>query len=91
MKGSKISEYNIFTAPNILKEVNNIPVYDMDSLYNAIKKIEKDNGGVYMSFLTENDKFYVSELKKIKKEELFLSKELNYEIKPLIKNILNII
>ena len=63
----------------------------MDTLYNAIKNVEKDNGDMYMSFLTENDKFYVSELKKIKQEELFLSKELNYEIKPLIKKILNII
>ena len=91
LKGSKLSEYNIFTAPNILKEVNHSPVYDMDTLYNAIKNVEKDNGDMYMSFLTENDKFYVSELKKIKQEELFLSKELNYEIKPLIKKILNII
>ena len=62
----------------------------MDNLYNAIKNVEKDNGDVYMSFLTENDKFYISELKKIKEEELFLSKELNYKIKPIVKNILNI-
>ena len=88
LKGSILAEFNVFKAPNILKEVNNIPVTNILNLKEALKKMKKDNGETYMSFLTENDKYFVLEKNDIKKEEVFLSKQLEYKITPYIRNLL---
>jgi len=88
LKGSILAEFNVFKAPNILKEVNNIPVTNIPNLKEALKKMKKDNGETYMSFLTENDKYFVLEKNDIKKEEIFLSQQLEYKITPYIKNLL---
>ena len=90
LKGSNLAEFNIFKAPNILNEVNNIPVNNMKNLRESMNKMKKDNGESYLSFLTENNKYFMLELQEIKKEEKFLSEQLNYEITPFIKSFLGI-
>ena len=90
LKGSNLAEFNIFTGPNILTKVNNIPVNNMETLRYAMNKMKKDNGESYLSFLTENNKYFMLELQEIKKEEKFLSEQLNYKITPFIKSLLGL-
>ena len=90
LKGSSLAEYNIFSAPNILKEINNIEVNNMYELKKNIVKMKENNQKKYISFLTENDKYFLLEQEESKKEELFLSKELGYKITDFIKSLLNI-
>ena len=90
IKGSKLSEDNIFKAPLILEKVNNINVNTIKELKKALKEYQKDGNIEYMTFLTENSKFLVLDLKKTKEEELFLSDNFNYKITDYTKELLKI-
>ena len=90
IKGSKLSEDNIFKAPLILEKVNNMKVNTIKELKTALKEYQKDGDVEYMTFLTENSKFLVLDLKKTKEEELFLSKNFNYQITKYTKELLRI-
>tara|TARA_B100000795_G_C22796357_1_gene439540 strand:+ start:351 stop:1901 length:1551 start_codon:yes stop_codon:yes gene_type:complete len=88
IKGSSLGEDNIFIAPCILSEVNNIKVSTLPELRDALPKFKENNGHKFISFLTDNHKFIVLDLKKIKEEEKFLSNKTNYEITNYTKNLL---
>ncbi len=89
LKGSILSEYNIFKAPCILKEVNKIPVNNIKSLKNAMPKMIEDKNNQYLSFLNEDNKYFMLEKDEIKKEEIFLSKQINYPLCDFIKSLLD--
>ena len=88
IKGSALGEDNIFIAPCILEEVNGIEVKKLKQLRDALPKFKENNGHKFISFLTENHKFIILDIKKIKEEEKFLSKKFNYEITNYTKNLL---
>ncbi len=88
IKGSSLAEDNIFIAPCILSEVNGIEVTDLKELREALPKFKINNGHKYISFLTENHKFIILDIHKIKDEEDFLSKKFNYEITNYTKKLL---
>ena len=90
LKGSKLSEDNIFKAPLILKKVNNIEVNTIDDLRIALKKCNTDNGIEYLSFLTENDKYLILGIKETREEELFLSSKFDYKVTDYTKELLKI-
>ena len=90
LKGSGLAEYNIFSAPNILTEVNGLKVNTMKHLKENIMKMKLNGDKKYISFLTENNKYFLLEKEESKKEELFLSKELEYELTDFIKKLLDI-
>ena len=90
IKGSKLSEDNILKAPLILDKVNNKDVNTIEELREALKDYQKDENIEYMTFLTENSKFLVLDLKKTKEEELFLSNNFNYKITDYTKKLLRI-
>ncbi len=62
----------------------------MDSLRKALLQYKKDNGNSYITFKTENYKFFTLSLKKILEEELFLSKNLNYKLSEFTKKLIKI-
>ena len=88
IKGSALGEDNIFIAPCILKEVNGIEVSTLKELRNALPRFKENNGHKFISFLTENHKFIVLDVKKIGEEEEFLSSKFNYPISTYTKNLL---
>ena len=88
IKGSSLAEDNIFIAPCILSEVNGIEVSDLKELREALPKFKMNNGHKYISFLTENHKFIILDIHKIKEEEDFLSKKFNYNITNYTKKLL---
>ena len=88
IKGSSLGEDNIFIAPCILEEVNGIKVNTLEELRDALPKFKENNGHKFISFLTENHKFIILDVKKIKEEENFLSKQTNYKITNYTKNLL---
>lgn len=88
IKGSALGEDNIFIAPCILKEVNGIEVTNLKELRDALPRFKENNGHKFISFLTENHKFIILDVKKIGKEEAFLSKKFNYPITTYTKNLL---
>ena len=90
LKGSSLAEYNIFTAPNILSEVNGKKVTTIKNLKENLLKMKTKDNKEYISFLTENNKYFLLEKEESKKEELFLSKELDYKLSDFIKNLLGI-
>ena len=90
LKGSSLAEYNIFTSPNILSEVNGNKVNTIKNLKETLLKMKVNGDKKYISFLTENDKYFLLEKEESKKEELFLSKELDYKLTDFIKNLLDI-
>ena len=53
-------------------------------------KMKVNGDKKYISFLTENNKYFLLEKEESKKEELFLSKELEYELTDFIKKLLDI-
>ena len=53
LKGSKVSEDNIFKPPQILISINNIKVNTLKDVRNNLKKYLKQNDMKYFSFLTE--------------------------------------
>lgn len=88
LNGSNLSEFHVFSAPIILDEVNGIKVSCMNSLRKALLQYKKDNGNSYITFKTENYKFFTLTLKKILEEELFLSKNLNYKLSEFTKKLI---
>ena len=48
------------------------------------------NSKKYLSFLTENNKYFLLEKEESKKEELFLSKQLDYSLLPPILYLISI-
>ena len=88
IKGSSLGEDNIFIAPCILEEVNGIKVNTLEELRDSLPKFKENNGHKFISFLTENHKFIILDVKKIKEEEKFLSKQTNYKITNYTKNLL---
>ena len=88
IKGSALGEDNIFIAPCVLNEVNGEEVKTLKQLRNALPKFKENNGHKFISFLTENHKFIILDIKKIKEEEIFLSKKFNYKITNYTKNLL---
>ncbi len=88
IKGSALGEDNIFIAPCILNEVNGIEVKTLKDLRNALPKFKENNGHKFISFKTENHKFIILDIKKIKEEEKFLSKKFNYNVTNYTKNLL---
>jgi len=90
LKGSSLAEYNIFSAPNILSEVNGIKVNTIKNLKESLLKMKNKDNKEYISFLTENNKYFLLEKEESKKEELFLSEELDYELSDFIKKLLGI-
>lgn len=88
IKGSSLAEDNIFIAPCILSEVNGIEVTNLKELREALPKFKINNGHKYISFLTENHKFIILDIHKIKQEEEFLSKKFNYEVTEYTKKLL---
>ena len=90
LKGSNLAEFEIFKEPNILVKVNDINVSCINTLKKAFSKSISKNNQEYISFLTEDHKYFILEKNKIKKEELFLSNKIGYKLKTDIKNILGI-
>jgi serine protease Do len=88
IKGSALGEDNIFIAPCILEEVNGIEVKKLKQLRDALPKFKENNGHKFISFLTENHKFIILDIGKIKEEELFLSNRFNYEVTNYTKKLL---
>ena len=88
IKGSALGEDNIFIAPCVLSEVNGEEVKTLKQLRDALPKFKENNGHKFISFLTENHKFIILDIKKIKEEEIFLSKKFNYKITNYTKNLL---
>ena len=62
----------------------------MNSLRKALLQYKKDNGDSYITFKTENYKYFTLSLKKILEEELFLSKNLNYKLSDFTKKLIKI-
>ena len=88
IKGSALGEDNIFKSPCILDEVNGIKVTNLKELRDALPKFKQNNGHKFISFLTENHKFIVPDINKIKEEEEFLSKKFDYKLNNYTKNLL---
>jgi S1-C subfamily serine protease len=89
IKGSTISENEIIQAPLILKEVNGMPVSNMIDLRRLLLLFQTSNQMKYISFLTENDKYFMLELNDLRKEEEFLSKKFSYEITEYTQKLLD--
>lgn len=87
LEGSSIHSDNIFIAGDILTKVNNIKVYDMDSLRFALTKKIQDK---FISFETELGDYYIIDILSIKKDELKLSKQLKYRLNNFVKKMLYI-
>lgn len=90
LKGSKLAEDSIFNPPLIIKKVNNIEVNNLEQLRVALKKHLVNDTIKYLSFLTENNKYFLISLDECKKEEKFLSKQYNYKITNYTKELLNL-
>ena len=90
LKGSKITEDNIFKPPQILSKVNDIEVSNLIEFREALKKMLIQNNIYYFSFLTEENKYLVLGLDETKKEEEFLSKKYNYILTDYTKKILGL-
>jgi serine protease Do len=90
LNGSNLSEFHVFSAPIILDEVNDIKVSCLKSLRKALLQYKRDNGDNYITFKTENFKYFTLSLKKILEEELFLSKNLNYKLSEFTKKLIKI-
>lgn len=90
LKGSNLAEFEIFKEPNILVKVNDINVSCINTLKKALSKTISKNNQEYISFLTEDHKYFILEKDEIKKEELFLSNKIGYELKTDMKYILGI-
>lgn len=88
INGSALGEDNILLAPTILDEVNGEKVRTLKDLRNALPKFRKNNGHNFISFLTENHKFIILDIHKIKDEEKFLSKKFDYKVTDYTKNLL---
>ena len=90
LKGSKVSEDNIFKSPQILIKVNNKKVNTIEELKEKLK-IKLSQGNIkYFSFLTEGKKFLILGCEDTKNEELFLSNKYEYTLSDYIKNLLEI-
>ena len=88
IKGSALGEDNIFSAPCILDEVNGIKVNDLKELRGALPQFKENSGHKFISFLTENHKFIILDIKRITKEERFLAGKLKYSISKYTNNLL---
>ena len=88
ISANRVAEDNIFVSPCIISEVNGEEVTDLKELREALPKFKINNGHKYISFLTENHKFIILDIHKIKQEEEFLSKKFNYEITNYTKKLL---
>lgn len=88
INGSALGEDNILLAPTILDEINGEKVRTLKDLRNALPKFKKNNGHNFISFLTENHKFIILDIHKIKEEEKFLSKKFDYKVTDYTKNLL---
>jgi len=80
MKGSKMAENDIIQPPLIIDKVNGSDVRNMKDLRKAFNIINSKNDRKYISFLTENHKFFMLDLQETLKEEEFLSQKLGYSI-----------
>tara|TARA_B100001057_G_C22636821_1_gene866577 strand:- start:178 stop:963 length:786 start_codon:yes stop_codon:yes gene_type:complete len=85
LNGSKLSEYEIFKAPFILKKINDKEVFTLEDFRREFNNYIVINNKKYISFFAENNSFYIMNLEDIKKEEAILSKKIKY---PLF-NLLN--
>ena len=65
----------------MILEVNNMS--DLEEHYTCIK-----NNIKYISFLTEQDKYIIMDLDKVRDEELFLSEKFNYPINEFTRKII---
>ena len=89
MKGSKIAENEIIQPPLIIDKVNGSEVRNMEDLRIALHIINSKNDRKYISFLTENKKFFMLDLQETLKEEEFLSQKLGYPITEYTNKLLN--
>jgi S1-C subfamily serine protease len=87
---------SLLSEGDIIKEINNIPIFKLEDVDNALKnpvyKLNKDNQlQCYITFKTALGKFYTVKLSKVVREDLQLFQVFNYELseatKFFLKNI----
>jgi S1-C subfamily serine protease len=87
---------SLLNEGDIIKEINNIPISNIDDVDNALRnpvyKLNKENQlQCYITFKTALGKFYAVKLKKIVREDLQLFQVFNYDLseatKFFLKNI----
>ena len=90
LKGSKIAENEIISAPFILKEVNGEKVGTLADLRRVLFLYFRNNGLNYFTFLTNQDKYFMLEYYETREQENFLSDKYNYEINEFTSKLLSL-
>ena len=79
LPGSYIKRNKIFSEGNIIAKINNIPVNNVTSAKEAIRRPIILKGKKFIKFENINNKIFILDLDKVKKEEIFLSRNFYYK------------
>lgn len=82
--GSRAQQNGSLIPGQIIKEINSIPVQELDDVRNAIKK---NASSEFLTIKTTQNVFVVLPFKQIIQDEQRLSKEFSYPISKLIKSL----
>ena len=78
LPGSFINSNKVFKSGTVIKNINNIPVNDIKSAREALRKPIISNGIKYIKLENIRNKVFISKLSRLLKEEKFLSKNHRY-------------
>ena len=79
LKGSYVNNLDIIQTGLILNKINDINIDNCDTLKKQFQKI-KNNNNTFINLDFENGEKLILKTKKIIEDDLFLSKEFNYDI-----------
>ena len=79
LPGSYIKRNKIFSEGNIIAKINNIPVNNVTLAKEAIRRPLILKGKKFIKFENINNKIFILDLDKVKKEEIFLSRNFYYK------------
>ena len=85
LKGSTVSRLEAIPKGDLMKKVNNKDISTLEDLRKIINSLNKKSN---ITITTELGNIVTLSLKNIVKDEQFLSKEYNYEIRKLMKELL---